>query len=166
MSEVTDRPKVIGAIKTCLSNAFDKIQDAMDALDAIADGSVGTGMTPLIGGYAMPDPKEKYRSALIDIDAAEKALNPLVKRVLDGRVNNTHFQNEEALIILKDIAEFEYDILLAKLKEKSGRESVWYRLRELSDKIERVYKLVSKEYTPSHIHLLAKGNNVSGMISY
>ncbi|MFW9920665.1 MAG: hypothetical protein ACFFED_13760, partial [Candidatus Thorarchaeota archaeon] len=132
MSEITDRPRVIGAIKTCLSKAFDSVQDAMDALDAIADGSVGTGMTPLIGGYAMPDPKEKYRSALIDIDSTEKALKPLVKRVSDGRVNKSHFQSDEAMIILKDIAEFEYDILLAKLQEKTGRESVWYRLRELS----------------------------------
>lgn len=145
MSERTEKQRILGAIKTCLSNAYDRIQDAMDALDAISDGSVGTGMTPLIGGYAMPDPKENYRSALIDIDATEKALNPLIKRFTDGRVNSSHFQGDEAMMLLKDIAEFEYDILLAKLSEKTGRESVWYRLRELSEKVERVYRLVSKE---------------------
>jgi len=145
MTEKTDRPRVLAAIKTCLSNAFESVQDAMDALDSIADGSVGTGMTPLIGGYAMPDPKENYRSALIHIDSAEKALKPLVVRFRDGRVNTSHFQKEEAIIMLKDIAEFEYDILIAKLKDKTGRESVWYRLRELLEKIERIYKLVSKE---------------------
>jgi hypothetical protein len=117
----------------------------MDELDEIGQGSVGPGMAPIVGGYALPNPKKRYRAALISIDSAEKALTPLLKRYKDGRVNDSHFQKEEALTILKDISEFEYEILMAKLSEKSGRESVWYRLREMTDKIERVFRLVSEQ---------------------
>ncbi len=145
LKEQSDRQRVLGAIKTCLSNAYDKIQDAMDALDAIGDGSLGAGMTTIIGGYAMPNPKENYRSALIDIDSAEKALKPLIRRFNDGRVNREHFADDEAVTLMTDIAGFEYDILIMKLKNKTGRESVWYRLRDLSIKIEKVYRLVSRE---------------------
>ena len=144
MSEITDRPRVLKAIKKCLYDAYEHVQDAMESLDAIGDSSIGTGMTPIVGGYAMPNPKENFRSALIDIDSAEKSLKPLIKRYQDGRVNETHFEGDEAIIILKDIAEFEFDLLIAKLTETKGRESVWYRLRELMEKIEKVYKLVSK----------------------
>jgi hypothetical protein len=116
----------------------------MEELDEIGQGSGGAGMTPFVGGYAVPDPKKRYRAAFIAIDSAEKALAPLLKRLKDGRVNETHFQKEEAMVILKDIQEFEFDILMTKLSEKSGRDSVWYRLRELTDKIERVFRLVSE----------------------
>ncbi|MHA2423728.1 MAG: hypothetical protein ACXAEF_03015 [Candidatus Thorarchaeota archaeon] len=145
LSEETDRPRTLRAIKKCLSDAFDYFQDAMDELDEIGQGSVGPGMAPIVGGYALPNPKKRYRAALISIDSAEKALTPLLKRYKDGRVNDSHFQKEEALTILKDISEFEYEILMAKLSEKSGRESVWYRLREMTDKIERVFRLVSEQ---------------------
>ncbi|MCK5238915.1 MAG: hypothetical protein KAR33_05155 [Candidatus Thorarchaeota archaeon] len=116
----------------------------MDELDEIGQGSIGPGMAPIVGGYALPDPRKQYRAALISIDSAEKALNPLLKRLKDNRVNETHFQKDEAMIILKDISEFEYDILMAKLSERSGRESVWYRLREMTDKIEKVFRLVAE----------------------
>ncbi len=145
LSDETDRPRTLRAIKKCLSDSFDHFQDAMDELDEIGQGSIGPGMAPIVGGYALPDPEKRYRAALISIDSAEKALNPLLKRWKDGRVNATHFQNEEALVLLKDISEFEYDIIMNKLSEKTGRESVWYRLRELTDNIERVFHLVAEE---------------------
>lgn len=144
MNDQSDRPRVLRAIRKCLSDAYDQLQDAMDELDEIGDGSLGTGMTPLIGGYLMPDPKDKYTHALIDIDSAEKSLKPLVRRFNDGRVNKSHFKSDEAMIMLRDIAEFEFGILIAKLSEKSGRESVWYRLRELSEKLESVFHLVAE----------------------
>ena len=142
MKEEPDRPRILRAIKKCLSDSYDHFQQAMDELDEIGKGSVGTGMAPIIGGYAMPNPKDKYRSALIELDSAEKALNPLVKRFRDGRVNESHFKNEEAMRLLGDLAGFEFNILIAKLSEQTGRESVWYRLRELSENVEKVFKLV------------------------
>ena len=144
LSEETDRTRILRAIKKCLSDSFDHFQEAMDELDEIGKGSIGPGMAPIVGGYALPDPTKQYRAALISIDSAEKALNPLLKRLKDNRVNETHFQKEEAMTILKDISEFEYDILMAKLSERSGRESVWYRLREMTDKIENVFHLVAE----------------------
>lgn len=132
------------AIKTCLSDAFGYFTDAMDALDEIGKGSVGTGMTPLIGGYAMKDSKDNYRTALIKLDSARKALKPLAKRIADERVNDSHFSSGDAIVLIKDVTEFDYDILIDLLSERKGRESVWYRLRELKDKIEKAFRLVEK----------------------
>ncbi|MBD3406415.1 MAG: hypothetical protein GF411_09915 [Candidatus Lokiarchaeota archaeon] len=144
MAEVSDRPRIIRAIKKCLTDTYEYYQDAMDILDSLGEGSMGVGMTPLIGGFAMKDPKDSYREALIKVDSAEKALLPLIKRFKDGRVNKSHFTDEEALILLKDIGEFDHQMLIDKLAEQKGRETVWYKLRELSQKLKRVYKLVAE----------------------
>jgi hypothetical protein len=145
MNNQSDRPRVLRAIRKCLSDAYDHLQNAMDELDEIGDGSLGTGMTPLIGGYLMPNPKDKYTHALIDIDSAEKSLKPLIRRFSDGRVDRSHFRSDEAMIMLRDIAEFEFGILISRLSERSGRESVWYRLRELTEKLESVFHLVAEK---------------------
>lgn len=117
----------------------------MDALDEIGKGSLGTGMTPLFGGFAMKDPKKSYRTALIKLDSADKALQPLKIRLRDGRVNPTHFKDERAMVILKDLTEFDYNILIKLLSEQRGRDSVWYRLDELSKKAREVHDLVSPD---------------------
>ncbi|MDF1540416.1 MAG: hypothetical protein P1Q69_16090 [Candidatus Thorarchaeota archaeon] len=145
MSEETDRPRILRAIKKCLSDSYDHFQQAMDELDEIGKGSVGPGMAPIVGGYAMPNPKNKYRSALIELDSAEKALKPLVKRFKDDRVNKTHFKNDDAIRLLGDLAGFEFNILIAKLSEQTGRESVWYRLREICENVEKIFKSVAEE---------------------
>ncbi|TXT57412.1 MAG: hypothetical protein BAJATHORv1_10113 [Candidatus Thorarchaeota archaeon] len=144
MSEITDRPRVLRAIKKCLTDAFDFYQDAMDILDSIGEGSMGAGMTPLVGGFAMKDPKDSYREALIKVDAAENALLPLIKRFKDGRVNELHFSDEKALVMLKDLESFDHQLLIDKLSQQRGRESVWYRLRELSEKVKHIYKLTAE----------------------
>ncbi len=145
MSEESDRPRILRAIKKCLSDAYDHFQQAMDELDEIGKGSVGPGMAPIVGGYAMPNPKSKYRAALIELDAAEKALNPLIKRFRDGRVNRSHFENDDAIRLLGDLAGFDFNILIDKLSEQTGRESVWYRLRETCENVEKIFKSVTKE---------------------
>ncbi len=145
MSSQSDRPRVLRAIKKCLSDAYDHCQEAMDTLDEIGRGSIGTGMTPLVGGFAMSDPKDNYRSALIEVDKVEKSLRPLSKRYEDGRVNASHFKDEEAMKILQDIAQFEYQIIFDRLSKREGKETVWYRLRELSEKIEKVFRLVAEK---------------------
>lgn len=133
------------AIKTCLSDAYDHFQNAMDALDEIGRGSVGTGMTPLVGGYGMDDPVEKYRKALIELDSADKSLKPLAIRVRDGRVNESHFQNQDAMKLLRDLVNFEYEILIKRVSRREGRESVWYRLKETSGKCKEIYQSVATE---------------------
>ncbi|TFG11196.1 hypothetical protein EU537_13030 [Candidatus Thorarchaeota archaeon] len=145
MSSESDRPRVLRAIKKCLSDAYEHCQEAMDALDEIGRGSIGTGMTPLIGGFAMSDPNDNYRTALIEVDRVEKSLKPLIKRYEDERINESHFKDEQVMKILQDIAQFEYQIILDKLSKRQGRETAWYRLRELSDKIEKVFRLVAEE---------------------
>lgn len=115
----------------------------MDILDEIGRGSLGASVTPLVGGYAMKDPKEIYRKALIEVDAGEKALRPLAKRFQEGIVNSSHFKDDEALILLKDVVEYDYDILVDKLAKRRSRESVWYRLDEISKKIRRVFGQIS-----------------------
>ena len=140
-----DRQRVIRAIKTCLSDAYENFNDAMDSLDSIGMGSMGAGMTPLVGGYAMSDDKDKYRSALVKLDSGRKSLDPLAKRVRDGRVDQSYFDSEQAMILLKDIMDFDYVILIDLLAERKGRESVFYRLKELVDKIKQVFEMVSKE---------------------
>ncbi len=145
MSGNNDRPRVLRAIKKCLSNAFAHLEDAMDALDEIGRGSFGAGMTPLIGGYAMKDPKSFYRTALISIDSMEKALRPLAIRVRDGRVNESHFTDERALVILMDIIETDYDYMIIRLSKELGRDSTWYKLREIRTKIKEVLEMVAEE---------------------
>ncbi len=145
MTEVSDRPRILRAIKKCLSDSFDHFQNAMDSLDEIGRGNIGAGMSPLVGGYAMQDPKKKYREALIEVDSAEKALAPLVRRFNDSRVNESHFTDDKALVLLKDLAQFDFTMIVDRLAERSGRESVWYRLREISQKVEHVFKLVSSQ---------------------
>jgi len=145
LSEIQDRPRILRAIKKCLSDAYEHIQDAMDALDEIGKGSLGAGMTSLVGGFAMKDPKENYRSALIDLDSTEKALAPLMKRISNGMVSESHFQDKKAILLLTDLSQFEYQSIVARLSEREGRESVWYRLRELGQKVEAIFKLVAPE---------------------
>ena len=83
----------------------------------------------------MKDSKSHYRGALFEIDAAERALIPLTKRYKDGRVNQSHFKDERAMILLQDLEGMNYSILIKKLVDSSGRESTWYRLKELRAKI-------------------------------
>ncbi len=142
---MSERQVILKAIRICLSDAYDHFQNAMDALDEIGRGSIGTGMTPLVGGYGMEDPADRYRRALIELDSAEKSLKPLAIRVRDGRVNESHFQNEEAMNLLRDLVNFEYEILIKRISRREGRESVWYRLRETSGKCKEVYQQVARD---------------------
>ncbi|NWF95472.1 MAG: hypothetical protein HXY34_04980 [Candidatus Thorarchaeota archaeon] len=142
---MSERAKFLRAIKKCLSDAYGFFLDAMDTLDEIGRGSVGVGMTPLLGGYAIKDPREYYREALIHLDSADKALEPLRKRLRDGRVDASHFRSEEAITHLNDIVSFDYHLLISMLAQRRGRESVWYRLDELSKKTKLVFDLVSDE---------------------
>ena len=142
--DTTDRSKFLEAIKKCLSDASGFFQDAMDALDEIGKASTRTAMTGIFGGIILKNSEGNYRTAIINLDAAEKALHPLVKRVRDGRVNESHFDNPKALLLLRDIIDFDYGILIKFLSERRGRDSVWYRLREISEKTENVLNLVSE----------------------
>ena len=142
MTEEIDRPRILRAIKKCLDDGEEYFTKAMDALDEIGKGSMGVGMTPLIGGYGMKDSKTHYRGALFEIDAAERALLPLTTRYKDGRVNQSHFTSERAIVLLQDLAGMNYSILIKKLVESSGRESIWYRLKELRAKIEELLPLI------------------------
>lgn len=143
MTEEMDRPRILRAIKKCLDNSDEYFKKAMDELDEIGKGSMGVGMTPLIGGYAMKDPKSNYRGALFEIDSAERSLKPLTTRFNDGIVNASHFKSERAMILLRDIAGMNYSILIRKLVEQSGRESIWYSLRDLRTKIEELLTLIA-----------------------
>ncbi|MCK4740517.1 MAG: hypothetical protein KAT22_03160 [Candidatus Thorarchaeota archaeon] len=143
MTEVSDRPRVLKAIKKCISDAHEHFQEAMDVLDELGRASLGAGMTPFFGGYLMKDPKDNYRTARIEVESAKKALYPLTKRFRDGRVNAEHFTDEEALTHLKDLTEFDYQLLIKLLLECKGRESVWYRLEELSNKAKAVFEKVA-----------------------
>ncbi|MFW9787267.1 MAG: hypothetical protein ACFFE2_02965 [Candidatus Thorarchaeota archaeon] len=143
MTEDEDRPRILRAIKKCLVDGDGYFEAAQDALDEMFKGSVGVGMTPLVGGYAIKDDKEHYRHALINVDSAEKALLPLTKRFRDGRVNESHFKSEKAMVILGDIAGMDYDLLIKMLVEQRGRESTWYRLKELREKISELIELIA-----------------------
>ncbi|MFX0108615.1 MAG: hypothetical protein ACFE7R_10045 [Candidatus Hodarchaeota archaeon] len=145
MTDTTDRKKFLHAIKKCLSDAHGFFSEAMDILDEMNRASIATGMTPLVGGYAMKNEDNMYRDALFSVDAAEKALQPLAKRFNDGRVNASHFEGEETMIQLKDLLEFNYGMLVALLSERKGRETVWYRLKELSEKTESIFRSVSND---------------------
>lgn len=144
MTEADDRTRILRAIKKCLVNGDEYFENAMMTLDEIGKGSLGVGMTPLVGGYAIKDPKENYRAALINIDSAENALKPLIKRFKDGRVNQSHFTSEKAMVILGDLTGIEFDILIRKLTEGTGRESIWYRLKELRAKMDELQSLISE----------------------
>ncbi len=143
MTEEMDRPRILRAIKKCLDNSDEFFKKAMDEVDEIGKGSMGVGMTPLIGGYGMKDPKSNYRGALFEIDSAERALKPLTTRYKDGRVNESHFKSERAMIILQDIEGMNYSILIRKLMEQSGRESIWYSLKNQRTKIEELLPLIA-----------------------
>ena len=142
MTEEDDRPRILKAIKKCLMNGDEFFQEAMDELDEIGKSTIGAGMTPLIGGYGMKDPKTFYRQSLAKIDSGDRALRPLLIRYKDGRVNESHFKSPNAIILLKDLEGMDYDILIRKLSEQSGRESTWYRLKELREKISELISLV------------------------
>ena len=145
LTEGEDRPRVLRAIRKCLVDGDKYFEEAQDALDEVNKGSLGIGMTPLIGGYAIKDPKDHYRQALIKVDSAEKALLPLTKRFKDGRVNQSHFTSEKAMVLLGDLAGMDYVILIQKLLEQSGRESTWYRLKELRQKISELLELIEEQ---------------------
>lgn len=145
LTESEDRPRILRAIRKCLVNGDKHFQDTQDVLDEVNKGSMGVGMTPLIGGYAIKDPKDHYRQALIKVDAAEKALLPLTKRFKDGRVNESHFTSERAMVLLGDLAGMNYIILIQKLLEQSGRESTWYRVKELRKKIAELIELIADQ---------------------
>lgn len=144
MTEEMDRPRILRAIKKCLDNSDEYFKKAMNALDEIGKGSMGVGMTPLIGGYGMKDPKSNYRGALFEIDSGERSLEPLISRFKDGRVNASHFTSERAMILLRDIEGMDYSILIRKLMEQSGRESIWYSLKGLRAKIEELLTLIAE----------------------
>ncbi|MFX1482931.1 MAG: hypothetical protein ACFFCP_07050 [Promethearchaeota archaeon] len=143
MSESEDRPRILRGIRICLENSDKYFRNAMNSLDDIGTGSLGVGMTPLVGGYAIKDSKENYRNALINVDSGEKALRPLLNRYRDGRVNQTHFKSEKAMIILGDLAGIEFDIFIRKLSEGTGRESIWYRLKEIRAKMDELKDLIA-----------------------
>jgi hypothetical protein len=143
MTDEMDRPRILRAIKKCLDDGDEYFKKAMDALDEIGKSSMGTGMTPLIGGYGMKDSKTHYRGALFEIDSAERALKPLTTRYKDGRVNESHFKSERAMVLLQDLEGMNYTILIKKLVDSSGRESTWYRLKELRVKIEELLTLIA-----------------------
>ena len=145
MTDVEDRPRILRAIRKCLVDGDEYFEAAQDSLDEVFKGSVGVGMTPLIGGYAIKDPKSHYRQALISVDSAEKALSTLTKRFKDRRVNESHFTSEKAMVILGDLAGMNYNILIQKLMEQSGRESTWYRLNELREKIAELLELIAEQ---------------------
>jgi hypothetical protein len=142
MSDSTDRPRILEAIKRCLIDGDEYFQNVMNQLDEIGRASIGMGMTSLIGGYAIKDPKSQFRSALIELDLAERSLEPLITRFKDGRVNKSHFKSEKALILLGDLAGVDYDIFVKKLVDQKGRESTWYRLKELRKKIDDLLHMV------------------------
>lgn len=144
LTEDEDRPRVLRAIRKCLVNGDEHFKGAQDTLDKVFKGSLGVGMTPLVGGYAIKDPAEYYRQALIEVDSAEKSLSPLIKRFNDGRVNESHFTSERAMVILGDLAGMNYNILIQKLMVHTGRESTWYRLKELREKIAELLELIAE----------------------
>jgi hypothetical protein len=145
MPDTSDRTKFLRAIRKCLSDAHGFFQEAMNALDEIGAGSLGTGMVPLVGGYALKDSAKNYRAALIKLDSADKALEPLRKRYRDGRINAEHFREANALLQLKDLVESDYGQLIDLLAKKKAWESVWYRLDELSKKTEELFRQVADE---------------------
>ncbi len=142
---MSDRSKILKGIRRCLSDACSLFQETIDTLDRIGRADLGAGLTTLVGGYAMKNPQEDYRRALIILDSAEKALQPLAVRLRDGRVNSSHFEDERAIVLLRDVTEFDYNILINLLSERRGRDSVSFRLIELRKKAKEAYDLVSND---------------------
>ncbi len=145
MTENIERTRILRAIRKCLVDGDAFFQEAQNSLDEVYKGSVGVGMTPLVGGYAIKDPKDHFRHALINVDSAEKALFPLTRRYKDGRVNESHFKSQHALVLLGDLTGMDYNLLIQKLREQRGRESTWYRLKELREKIAELLTLIADE---------------------
>jgi hypothetical protein len=142
---MSDRAKILRAIKKCLSDALTNFQETMLTLDEMSKTSTSAAVSTFIfGGNLMKIDEKEYRKALISLDAAERALLPLAKRIRDGRVNTSHFTDENAIILLRDVIDFEYQILVNLLFERKSRESVWYRLRELSEKVEKAIELIAE----------------------
>ncbi len=142
---MTERARYLRAIRKCLSDTHRLFKETMDIIDEMGRASLATGMTSLIGGYGMSDPNRQYRAALIKLDQAEKSLAPLSKRVREGMINENYFIDREALVLLRDVTEFEYQLLIRYLAQRRGRETVWYRLNELNKKIERLLEMVADE---------------------
>jgi hypothetical protein len=142
---VSDRARTLNGIRKCLSDACSLFQQTIDALDRIGRASLGTGLTPIMGGYGMKNPQEDYRKALIILDSAEKALHPLAIRLRDGRVNSSHFEDEQAIVLVRDVTEFDYGMLISLLSERRSKDSVSFRLIELKKKAKEAYDLVSSE---------------------
>jgi hypothetical protein len=142
---MVDRVRVLKAIRKCLTDTKDSFQESMDILDEIAKPSASAQLGSfVVGGFFFQDKDHEYGNALIKLDAGENSLEPLAKRVRDGRVNATHFTDDYALTLLSDIIDYEYQILINLLAERKGRESVWYRLKELNDKIQQVMDLIAE----------------------
>ncbi len=142
---MTEQTRFIRATKKCLSDAHRLFAETMEILDDMGRADLGVGMTPLIGGYGMQDPNKKYREALIKLDQAERSLEPLSRRIKDGTIKESHFKNRETMTLLIDITGCDYQILIRYLAERKNRESVWYRLKELNKKIERVLDILADE---------------------
>lgn len=140
-----ERTKTLDGIRRCLSDAQSLFQEVMDTLNEIGKGDFGMTLTPFVGGLAMKDPAKNFRNALIKLDSAEKVLQPLAVRLRDGRVNSSHFKDERAIVLVRDLAEFDYGQLIKLLAQRRGRETVWYRLDELSKKAREAYQLVSTD---------------------
>jgi hypothetical protein len=142
---MTDRMRVLKGIRKCLINTITNFQDTMDILDDLGKVSASANIGSfVVGGYFFKDVDREYRKALIKLDSAERSLQPLVKRFRDGRVNPSHFKDDSAITLLNDIVDFEYQILINLLIERRSRESVWYRLKELSHKIQLVIDLIAE----------------------
>ena len=142
---MTDRIRVLKAIRKCLIDTKTHFQEVMDILDEIGKPSASAQLGSfVVGGFFFPDKKEEFGKALIVLDSAEKTLEPLAKRFHDGRVNASHFTDDYALTLLSDIIDYDYQILIDLLAERKGRESVWYRLKELSEKIHNVMDLIAE----------------------
>jgi hypothetical protein len=143
MTDTDNRLRILRAIRKCLVEGEEYFQKAMDILDDIGRGSLGVGMAPLIGGYGMKDPKSKYRGALIEIDSAERSLEPLMTRFREGRVNESHFKSQDAIVLLGDLAGVDYNYIIRRLADQTGRESTWYRLKEIRAKINQLLGLIA-----------------------
>jgi hypothetical protein len=144
-NKMSDRVRVLKAIKKCLSDALSYFQETMDILDEIGKPSASEQIgSVLVGGFFFKDKKQDYAKGLIKLDAAEKALEPLAIRFRDGRVNSSHFKDDDAVSLLNDVIDYEYQLLINLLAERKGRETVWYRLKELSDKIQSIIDLIAE----------------------
>ena len=74
MTESTDRGRILRAIRKCLVNADEYVENAMNTLDDIGRGSLGVGMTPLVGGYAMKDSKDVKKIRVVSTQKDNRVL--------------------------------------------------------------------------------------------